>query len=40
MSVKARPVTGWLAWGSATFAILNSGLLPGDFGEALCGPRG
>jgi hypothetical protein len=40
MSIKARSVLGWLAWGGATFAILNLYLVPGDFGESLCGPWG
>jgi hypothetical protein len=40
MSLSARSAIGWLAWIGAAFGILNLGLLPGDFGESLCGPWG
>jgi hypothetical protein len=40
MSFKARSVVGWLAWGGAAFGSLSLALVPGDFGESLCGPWG
>jgi hypothetical protein len=40
MSLKVRPVLGWLAWGGAAFGVLQLGQLPGDVGESLCGPWG
>ena len=40
MSMKTRSAIGWLAWAGGAFGILNLGLLPGDYGESLCGPWG
>jgi hypothetical protein len=40
MSAKLHPAISWLAWATACVAILNLGLIPGNFGESLCGPWG
>ena len=40
MSIKTRFVVGWLAWGVIALGVLNLGLIPGDYGDALCGPWG
>jgi hypothetical protein len=40
MSIRTWVVIGWLAWGTAAFGILNLDLIPGDYGDWLCGPWG
>jgi hypothetical protein len=40
MSLQTRAVIGWLAWGGAALGALQLSRIPGDIGEALCGPWG
>jgi hypothetical protein len=40
MDIKVGPIIGSLAWAGAAFGSLSLALVPGDFGESLCGPWG
>jgi hypothetical protein len=40
MSLKLRQLVGVLLWGCALYGVLCLGMVPGDFGHALCGAWG
>jgi hypothetical protein len=40
MTRSAMRLAEWVAWGAATFAVLQLHYLPGNYEERLCGPWG
>jgi hypothetical protein len=40
MTLTVRYLAWLLAWSGVLYGVLCVGILPGDFGHALCGPWG
>jgi hypothetical protein len=40
VTLKRRHLLLLVAWAGLTFGVLGISLVPGDFGESLCGPWG